>query len=174
MLPTRYWKRSLQQSKCTGIAHGSNLPTANKYLFADILLFERGEGEEATSPFIATENKSIDAFSPSLEAPITTILRAEGDANGSSSTMANKCLFGDLLLFESREGDEATTPLFLKLKTSRLMLPARRWKRPLQLITCGGGCKLGRFHNGKQMLVCRSFILYSPRGRRSNVSLFYS
>ena len=25
-----------------------------------------------------------------------------------------------------------------------------------------GGCKRGRFHNNKQVLVCRSFILYSP------------
>ena len=35
-----------------------------------------------------------------------------GDANRSSLTMANKYLFSDLLLFESREGDETTSPSF--------------------------------------------------------------
>ena len=52
MLPARCWKRSLQHSKCTGDANifWSGLPTANKYLFADLLLFESGEGDEATSP----------------------------------------------------------------------------------------------------------------------------
>ena len=83
---------------------------ANKYLFADLLLFESGEGNEATSPSLATKNESIDASSSSLEAPIADY--------------------------------------YLR-----------------------GRCKLGRFHNGKQIPVCRSFILYNPRGRRSTVSL---
>ena len=50
MLPARCWKRSLQQSKYSGDANGSGLPTANNYLFADLFLFMSGEGDEATSP----------------------------------------------------------------------------------------------------------------------------
>ena len=36
MLPVRCWKRSLQHKKCSGDANGSGLPTATKYLFADL------------------------------------------------------------------------------------------------------------------------------------------
>ena len=86
---------------------------ANKYLFADLLLFTSGEGDEATSPSLAIENESIDASSSSLEVPIATYYMQDG-------------------------------------------------------------CKRGRFHNGKQIPVCWSFILYSQRGRQSNVSLFCS
>ena len=44
----------------------------NKYLFADLLLFESGEGDEATSPSFPAENAVIDASNSSLEAPIAT------------------------------------------------------------------------------------------------------
>ena len=50
MLPARCWKRSLQHVTCHGDANGSGLPTANKYLFADLLLSTSREGDEATSP----------------------------------------------------------------------------------------------------------------------------
>ena len=75
------------------------------------MLFGSGEGDEATSPSLATENESIDASSPSLEAPIATYYM-RGDANGSSFTMANKYLSADLLLFTAGEGDEATSTSF--------------------------------------------------------------
>ena len=67
------------------------------------------------------------------------------DANRGIFTMANKCLFADLLLFESGERDEVTSPSLCTLRTSRLMLPARRWKRPMQLITCGADANRGVF-----------------------------
>ena len=54
MLPARCWKRSLQHNKCSGDANGSGLPTANKYLFADLLFSTSGEGDEATSPIFTT------------------------------------------------------------------------------------------------------------------------
>ena len=72
MLPARCWKRSLQHSKCTGDANKSGLPTANKYLFADLLLFESGEGDERTSPSFPAANAGIDASSALLEALIAT------------------------------------------------------------------------------------------------------
>ena len=72
MLPARCWKRSLQHTKSTGDANGSGLPTANKYLFADLLLFTSGEGDETTSPSFTAENGGIDASSALLEALIAT------------------------------------------------------------------------------------------------------
>ena len=41
------------------------------------------------------------------------LITCMGDANGSSFTIANKYLFVDLFLFESGEGDEATSPSFV-------------------------------------------------------------
>ena len=72
MLPARCWKPSLQHSKCTGDANKSGLPTTNKYLFADLLLFESGEGDEATSHSFAASNAGIDISISSLEALIAT------------------------------------------------------------------------------------------------------
>ena len=94
-----------------GDANGGVFTTANKYLFADLLLFGSGEGDEATSPSLATENESIDASSPSLEAPIATHYM-RGVANGGVFTTANKYLSADLLFFTAGEGDEATSPSF--------------------------------------------------------------
>ena len=45
---------------------------ANKYMFADVLLFESGEGDETTSPSFAAENSGIDASNMLLEALIVT------------------------------------------------------------------------------------------------------
>ena len=70
MLPACCWKRSLQHNKCSGDVNGSGLPTANKYLFADLLLFTSGEGDEVTSPSFIAQNSGIDASSALLEALI--------------------------------------------------------------------------------------------------------
>ena len=48
-------------------------PRQTKHLFADLLLFTSGEGEEATSPSFTAENAAIDASSSSLEAFIETL-----------------------------------------------------------------------------------------------------
>ena len=45
---------------------------ANKYLFADLLLFMSGEDDKTTSSSFATENGEIDACSALLEALIAT------------------------------------------------------------------------------------------------------
>ena len=63
---------SIPTQQMRGDANRSSFTTANKYLFADLLLFTSGEGDEATSPSCATVNESIDASSSSLEASIPT------------------------------------------------------------------------------------------------------
>ena len=72
MLLASCWKRSLQHNTCNGDANGGSLPTANKYLFADLLLSTIGEVDEATSPYFASANAGIDASSALLEVLITT------------------------------------------------------------------------------------------------------
>ena len=68
----------MQHSKCKGDANGSILPTANKYLFADLYLFTSGEGDEAMSPSFVPENAAIDASSDELEALIATLYMQGG------------------------------------------------------------------------------------------------
>ena len=71
-LPTHHWKRSFQLGAFNGDANVSTLPTANKCLFANLLLFVSREGDEATSPSFAVENARIDASCALLEALIST------------------------------------------------------------------------------------------------------
>ena len=72
MLTARRWKRPLQLNTCGGDANRSNFTTANKYLFADLLLFKSGVGDEETSPSLSAENSGIHASSALLEALIAT------------------------------------------------------------------------------------------------------
>ena len=66
------WKRSFQLGEFSGDANANSLPTANKYLFADLLLSVSGEGDEATSFSFVVENAGIDASCALLEALIAT------------------------------------------------------------------------------------------------------
>ena len=71
-LPAHRWKRSFQLGAFGADANANSLPTANKYLFADLLLFASRGGDEATSPSFAVENSGIDASCALLEALIVT------------------------------------------------------------------------------------------------------
>ena len=93
MFPALRWKRPPQLITSGWDAKGSSFTTANKHLFADLLLFGSGEGDEAASPSLATENDSIDASSPSLEAPIATYYTRRGMQTGAvSQRQTNTCL----------------------------------------------------------------------------------
>ena len=110
MLPARCWKRSLQHSKCTGNANGSGLPTTNKYLFADLLLFTSGEGDEATSPSFTTRSVAIEASSASLEALIVVLLPACATLKEVGFPTAINLLIAVGLLFFCADGERATPP----------------------------------------------------------------
>ena len=75
-------------------------------------MFTSREGDEATSPSSVAENAEIDASSSSLEALIATRYIQRGCEREHFTHGKEKCLFADLLLFESGEGDEATSPSF--------------------------------------------------------------
>ena len=147
----------MQLFTCGGAANGSIFTTANKYLFANLLLSESGEGDETTSPSFPAENAVIDASISSLEAPIATFYM-RGAANGSVFTTENKYLFADLLLSESGEGDETTSPSF---PAENAMIDASNssLEAPIATFYMRGGCERERFHNGKQIPVCRSFVV---------------
>ena len=97
-------------------------------------MFTSEEGDEATSPSFVAENAAIDASSSSLEALIATRYM-QGDAmEALYRRQTDTCL----PIFKCLQAERATRqrrPL-LQLKTKQLMLPARCWKRSLQLGTC--------------------------------------
>ena len=70
-LPAHRWKRSFQLGTFSGDGKASTLPTPNKYIFANLLLFATGEGDEATSPSFTISSVSIQVSSPSLETLIS-------------------------------------------------------------------------------------------------------
>ena len=63
---------SIPTQQMRGDANRSSFTMANKYLFADLLLFTSGEGDEATSPSFTAENSWIDVSSALLKALIAT------------------------------------------------------------------------------------------------------
>ena len=63
----------MQLGTSNGDANGSSLHIENKYLFANLLLFASGEGDEATSPSFTTSYALIQASSPSLETLILAL-----------------------------------------------------------------------------------------------------
>ena len=65
-------ERSWQLGTCNGDANASTLPTANKCLFANVLHFAIGEGDEATLPSFAMFYVPIEAASALLEMFIAT------------------------------------------------------------------------------------------------------
>ena len=93
-----------------GDANGSGLPTANKYLFADLLLFTNGESDEATSPSFGAENSWIDASSALLEALIASLLPACGPAKEAIFPTAIKLLIAIGSFAACEDGERATPP----------------------------------------------------------------
>ena len=92
------------------MAHGSSLPTANKYLFVDLLFFTSGEGDEATSPIFRTRYAAIEASSASLEAFIAILLPACGTSKEATFPTAINLLIAIGLLFSYADGERATSP----------------------------------------------------------------
>ena len=124
-LPPRCWKRSLQQSKCSGDANGSGLPTANNYMFADLLLFMSGEGDKATPPSFTTHYVAIEASSASLEALIASLLPACGPAKETTFTVAIRLLIAVGSLVACTDGEWATTPSCMSMGACNTLLQVR-------------------------------------------------
>ena len=152
-----------------GDANGSVLTMANKYPFANILLFENGEGNEGTPPSFATESGSIDAFSSSLKAPIATRQMC-GDANRSNLPMANNAY---LLIFYFLQPERVTKQCLtlLQLKMWGLVLLACCLKRSLQHSKCKGGCKREQFNLENKCLFADYSSLQQERATKQHLPL---
>ena len=109
-LPACCWKRSLQHSKCRGIAHRSSLPTANKYLFAEFLFFTSGEGDETMAPSFTTRYAAIEASSALLEALIASLLPTCGAMKEATFPTAINLVIAIGSLFSCADGKRATSP----------------------------------------------------------------
>ena len=82
-------------------------------------------------------------------------------------------LLANLSFVRGAEGDWATSPSF-SIVNGPIDASSSSLEAPIATFYMRRGCEREQFSHGKQMPVCRSFILYSWRGRRSNISLFFS
>ena len=117
------------------------------------------------------ENELIYASSSSLEALIATH-HMQGDVTGSNFTMANKCLFANLLLSTSREVEEAISPSFVA-ETWGLMLPPLVGNLLYSIIHVGE-MRMGALYPWQANTYLSIFVLYKRRGRRGKVVFFCS
>ena len=172
-LPARRWKLLLQLGTCSGDANRSTLPTTNKCLFANRLLFVSGEREEAVLSSLlkkVTCRFKLPAHHWKRSLQLGTY---SGNANGSTLSTANKCPFANLLLFASGEGHEVVSPSFatsyatIEASSPSLETLIASWCMQWE-------CNWEHFAHGKQMPVCQSFTFCEWRGSRGNVALFYN
>ena len=56
---TYFWKHSLQHSKWRGYENGGTLPTANKYLFADLLILRAGSAMKQRRPLLPHATRQL-------------------------------------------------------------------------------------------------------------------
>ena len=124
MLLAHCWKRSLQQSKYSGDALGSCLPTANNYLFANFFLFTGGEGDGATSHSFTTHYAAIEASNAALEVLIASLLPAFGPAKEATFLTAIRLLIAIRLLVACIDGEWATTPSCVSMGACNALLQA--------------------------------------------------
>ena len=95
---------------------------ANKCLFADLLFFTIGEGDEATPPSFVAENASIEASSASLEALIASLLPACGTAKEATFPTAINLLIAVGSLFSSANGERPTPPSYASIGAYNTLL----------------------------------------------------
>ena len=98
---------------------------ANNYLFANLFLFTRGEGEEATLPSFTTRYVAIQASSASLEALIASLLPAFGPAKEATFLMAIRLLIPIRSLVAFVDGEWAMTPSCMSMGACNALLQAR-------------------------------------------------
>ena len=95
---------------------------ANKYLFADLLFFMSGEGDEAMSPIFTTRYAAIEASSASLEALIASSLPVCGPANEAIFSMAIKLLIAIRSFDACKDGEQATPPSYASIGAYNALL----------------------------------------------------
>ena len=123
----------------------------NTYLLANLLFVHGIEGDGERRTLVQGTKGSIDASSSSLETPIATHHMLGGMQTGGVSQRQTIACLQIFCCLRAKRGTRQRRPL-LQLKTSRLMLPALGWKRPLQLITCKGDA------NGSSFIAANKYL----------------
>ena len=146
----------------------STLPTVNKGLFANRLLFASGEGDDAASPSFTTSYAQIEASSTLLDTLIVNWYM-QWECKREHSTHSKQILVCQSLVLGIGEGHQKKSSPFAVVNAaingpSALLeaLIATRRKRV--------GWKREHLVNGKWLPICQSFLLYEWRGRRG---IFY-
>ena len=145
-----------------GDTNRSSFTMANKYMFANLLLFMSGKGDEETSPSFVAENSGIGACSSSLEAPIATQYMQWGCEQERFTHRKQICL----LIFYSLQTERATRqrrPLF-KLKIQGFMLLAHCQKCSLQHSKCCGDANGSGLPRTQNYLFADPFLSLSREG----------
>ena len=146
-----------------------NVHTKKNYLLA-ILSFVRGvEGDRTTSPSFENTNGSIDAFNSSLEARMARCFMQLVGKVG-NFTRKKFYLLAKSSFVHGAEGDGETSPIFTA-KNESIDVSNSSLEAPSTTHDIGVGCKREQFRNGKQIPVCRSFVIWERRGRRGSVTL---
>ena len=89
------------------------------------------------------------------------------DANGGVFTMANKCLFADLLFFIAREGDEATSPSFAAENAAIEASSASLEAFIANLLPACGTAKQATFPTAINLLIAIGFLFSCGDGERA-------
>ena len=135
MLPARCWKRLLQLYQCKVHANGSTLSTTNKAPICWSLIVYKWRGRWGNVALFRSWKRSNWGFQLIVGSIYCNSVYGEG-MRWEHFTQGKQNAY--LPIFKFLQVERATRqrrPL-LQLKTKQLMLPARRWKRSLQLGIC--------------------------------------
>ena len=132
MLPTRRWKRLWHRGICRGGANGNTLPPANRKPVCRSLIVCKRRGRRGNVALFYSRKRSDWCFQLVAGSAYCNSVYAQGmpwdhftDGNQNTCLSIFNC-------FQTERATRQRRP-FVKLKTQQLMLPARRWKLPLQL-----------------------------------------
>ena len=133
-------------------------------------MFTRGEGDEATSPSFTAANEAIDASSASLEALIATRYTQKG-CKWEHFTHGKQKPVCRSLSVHKRRGRRGNVALLLQYVAPQLRLPARHWKRSLQLCCPQLALRKRPFSDGNQAPDCRQMVLCLCRWRAGSSAI---
>ena len=173
MLPARRWKRLLQLCISRGHANGSALPMANRISVCRSLIVYKWRGRRGNVALFCSWKRSNWGFQLVTGSARCTVANAEGMRMGTLYLGQTKTCLPIFKCFQAKRATRQPRPL-LKLKTKRLMLPACRWKRSLQLGICRGDANASTLPTANKIPICRSLIVLKRRGRRGNGALSWS
>ena len=144
---------------------------ANKYLFADLLIFTSGQGDEATSPFFAACCALIASFWSIARSAHWNTINARGTSPRAHCPRQTNYLFAILLFFTSGEGNEATSPSFVICYAAIEASSALLEVLIATLLPSGGTAKEATFPTAIKGLDCCRIFAFLPRWRAGNSAI---